>query len=256
MSSTESAFPTSSLFLAGLSSQLQSKAMKKMDANGDGHVEQTEFQSALEKAAGKLGVELDADEAAQMFAGFDADADGHLSGSEVGSVVSGLLSSLGNLQNFMQSRSDGFDANTFASRDLDGDGVLSLAEFTGAAANTVTTTTITQIVETTVTSPGSGTSGGVTTTTPSTTASGSVIDEGTGAIEQLAATDTTAPNTTGTTSLDSLMASLDTNADGQISGDELTAFVNQITTVVQHYNDTALAKADTEASADGGTSQA
>lgn len=251
MSSTESAFSTSSLFLAGLSSQLQSKAMKKMDANGDGHVEQTEFQSALEKAAGKLGVELDEDEAAQMFAGFDADADGHLSGSEVGSVVSGLLSSLGNLQNFMQSRSDGFDANTFASRDLDGDGVLSLAEFTGAAANTVTTTTITQIVETTVTSP-SGTSGGVTTTTPS----GSVIDEGTGAIEQLAATDTTAPNTTGTTSLDSLMASLDTNADGQISGDELTAFVNQITTVVQHYNDTALAKADTEASADGGTSQA
>lgn len=254
MSSTDSSIPTTSLFFAGLSSQLQNKAMKKMDANGDGQVEQAEFQSALEKAAGKLGFELGANEATQMFAGFDADADGHLSGNEVGSVVSGLLSSLGNLQSFMQSRPASFDADTFTNRDLDGDGVLSLAEFTGAAANTVTTTTITQIVETTVTSPNGVTSstGGMASTTPS----GHVIDEDTGAVGQSAETDTPAAQTSGTTNLDSLMASLDTNGDGQISGDELTAFVNQINTVAQHYNDTALARAESVQAAEGGSGHA
>jgi len=38
------------------------------------------------------------------------------------------------------------------------------------------------------------------------------------------------------------MASLDANKDGQISGEELSALVNQIETVVHRYNETALAK--------------
>lgn len=243
MSSNDTAFSTSSLFLAGLGSQLQTKAMKKMDANADGEVEQAEFQSALEKAAGKLGVELGSEEAGQMFASFDTDGDGRLSGSEVGSVVTGLLSSLGNLQNFMQSRgsdaSAGFDANTFANRDLDGDGVLSLAEFTGSAGTTVTTTTITQIVETTVVSP----DGTTTTSTNGAMPPGVPISESTGAVDPLLADGTTAQPVSGTSSLDSLIATMDTDGDGQVSGDELTAFLNQINTVVQHYNDTALVKA-------------
>ena len=93
MSSVESLFSPTSLFMSGMASQLQAKAMKKLDTDADGNVTQTEFQAVLEKAAGKLGVELGEGEAAGMFSNFDGDADGSLNLSEVGNVVGGLYPS-------------------------------------------------------------------------------------------------------------------------------------------------------------------
>ena len=51
MSSVESLFSPTSLFMSGMASQLQAKAMKKLDTDADGSVTQTEFQAVLEKAA-------------------------------------------------------------------------------------------------------------------------------------------------------------------------------------------------------------
>lgn len=239
MSSLESLhnlFSPSSLLMSGLNSQLQTKAMKKMDLDADGGVSQTEFQAVLQKAAGKLGVELGDDETAGMFSGLDADADGALNAREVGGLVNGLLSSLGNAQSFMQSR------------DADGDGMLSLPEFMGASAvaPTARMTVTTRVIETQLTPSLIGT-----------TAAGLPAGLGTGALSLAEASvpnplaQTAAPtgsvgqsasSDSNSTSIDTLMASLDTNQDGQISSQELTALVSQIETVVKRYNDSALAQ--------------
>lgn len=229
-----SLFSPSGMLMSNLTSQLQSKAMKKMDADADGSVTKSEFQAAMQKAAGKLGVELGDDEASEMFAGFDADSSGALDKDEVGGVVTGLLSSLGNAQSFMQSRESGFNADSFSSRDLDGDGMLSLSEFTGQGANasmarvTVTTQTIEMPIGSDIGLV--GTEGQNQTTPPSASAE--------------------APS--GSNALESLMASLDSDKDGQISAEELSAFVSQIDTVVQRYNDSLLARS----SGSGQTGQA
>lgn len=249
MSSVESLLSPTSLFMSGMASQLQAKAMKKLDTDADGNVSQTEFQSVLEKAAGKLGVELGEGEAAGMFSGFDGNSDGSLNLTEVGSVVGGLLSSLGNVQNYMQNQGTGFSADSFASRDTDGDGVLSLAEFTGQSADAAgagafrTVTTTTQVVETSVmpqngmpTMPGAAPVG---TGTGAIDMSGAVPPASTTSLataEQAATAGSPQAST-----VESLMASLDTDQDGQISASELGALVNQIETVVQRYNETALA---------------
>lgn len=248
MSSVESLFSPTSLFMSGMASQLQAKAMKKLDTDADGNVTQTEFQAVLEKAAGKLGVELGEGEAAGMFSNFDGDADGSLNLSEVGNVVGGLLSSLGNVQNYMQNQGSGFSADSFASRDTDGDGVLSLAEFTGEAARSAAPiayrTVTTQTVETTVLPQG-----GMPSTpgiAPISTDTGAVdmtsAVSPTGSTPVAAADNTTTAGDSQANTVESLMASLDANKDGQISGEELSALVNQIETVVHRYNETALAK--------------
>jgi Ca2+-binding EF-hand superfamily protein len=251
MSSLESLhnlFSPSSLLMSGLNSQLQTKAMKKMDLDADGGVSQTEFQAVLQKAAGKLGVELGDDETAGMFSGLDADADGALNAREVGGLVNGLLSSLGNAQSFMQSRDAGYSPDNFAARDADGDGMLSLPEFMGASAvaPTARMTVTTRVIETQLTPSLIGT-----------TAAGLPAGLGTGALSLAEASvpnplaQTAAPtgpvgqsasSDSNSTSIDTLMASLDTNQDGQISSQELTALVSQIETVVKRYNDSALAQ--------------
>ena len=248
MSSVESLFSPTSLFMSGMASQLQAKAMKKLDTDADGNVTQTEFQAVLEKAAGKLGVELGEGEAAGMFSNFDGDADGSLNLSEVGNVVGGLLSSLGNVQDYMKHQHSGFSADSFASRDADGDGVLSLAEFTGEAARSAAPiayrTVTTQTVETTVLPQGGMPSmPGI---APISTDTGAVdmtsAVSPTGSTPVAAADNTTTAGDSKANTVESLMASLDANKDGQISGEELSALVNRIETVVQRYNETALAK--------------
>lgn len=246
MNSVENLFSSTSLFMSGMASQLQAKAMKKLDTDADGSVTQTEFQAVLEKAAGKLGVELGEGEAAGMFSSFDGDANGSLNLSEVGNVVGGLLSSLGNVQSYMQNQGSGFSADSFASRDADGDGVLSLAEFTGESAMSSAPlayrTVTTQTIETTMIPQGGF----------PTMSGGAPVSTDTGAIDltgaatspastPLAASDDAATGDSQGKSVESLMASLDANKDGQISGEELSALVNQIQTVVQRYNETNLA---------------
>lgn len=232
LDSLSSLFSPSGMLMSSLTSHLQSKAMKKMDMDTDGSVSQSEFQAAMQKAAGKLGVELSGDDASQMFTGFDTDASGALDTAEVGGVVTGLLSTLGNAQSYMQSNGMGQSADDFATRDLDGDGMLSLSEFTGEAAQSgvARVTVTTQTIEVPLDASASQQSQAVT-----------AADAGTGTVAGSTATNAAS-------SVDTLMASLDTNQDGQISGDELTAFVSQIETVVQRYNDTALASSGSSTS--------
>jgi Ca2+-binding EF-hand superfamily protein len=138
---------TTSPLLASLSSQLQAKALKKIDASGDGRVAQDEFQAALDKVAGRLGVELDAEEPGRLFASLDVDGDGHLSRQELGAAISGMLSSLGQLSDYMARPAAAQTApggtplapqpigDAFTRMDRNGDGVLSADEFANGLAS-------------------------------------------------------------------------------------------------------------------------
>jgi hypothetical protein len=59
----------------------------------------------LEKVAGKLGIDV-GESASELYAGLDANQDGSLNGSEVGSLLQNLFASASNTQAFVQSRGD------------------------------------------------------------------------------------------------------------------------------------------------------
>ena len=94
---------TLSSLSGAMSSYLQDKMHKKMDADGDGGVSQSEFQAALEKVAGKLGVEV-GQGASELYASLDANKDGALNGAEVGTLLQNLFSSASNTQAFVRKR--------------------------------------------------------------------------------------------------------------------------------------------------------
>mgnify|MGYP006202989321 CR=1 FL=1 len=98
---------TLSSLSGAMSSYLQDKMHKKMDADGDGGVSQSEFQAALEKVAGKLGVEV-GQGASELYASLDANKDGALNGAEVGTLLQNLFSSASNTQAFVQQRVETF----------------------------------------------------------------------------------------------------------------------------------------------------
>lgn len=88
--STSAWAQTLSSISSALSTHLQDKMLKKMDTDSSGGVDQTEFKAALEKVAGKLGV--DAGEGAEeLYASLDADSDGSLNGGEVGQLLQQLF---------------------------------------------------------------------------------------------------------------------------------------------------------------------
>ncbi|MCB2017893.1 MAG: EF-hand domain-containing protein [Hydrogenophaga sp.] len=140
--SSNSAWAQSLATLNGaLSSQLQDKMMSKMDTDGSGSVDQSEFQVALEKLAGKLGVNV-GEGSAELYGSLDADQDGSLNAGEVGSLVQSVLGALAGAQSYTQSRGD---EASFAAMDGNGDGVISREEYGLApeATQVVTTTTTT-----------------------------------------------------------------------------------------------------------------
>lgn len=227
---------TLSSLSGALSSHLQDKMLKKMDADGSGGVEQSEFQAALEKVAGKLGIDV-GEGASELYASLDADQDGSLNGGEVGSLLQSLFASASNTQAFVQSRGD---EARFAELDADSDGQISMAEFG-----------ITPTSETTV----------VSTTTVITTTNGAAAEEtaalagaedvaaaegvAEGAAEEQAVASAEGAAATEDASLQALMQSVDSDGNGEISSDELNTFVAKLNAqaeaATKRYNDTALA---------------
>ncbi|MDQ7744539.1 EF-hand domain-containing protein [Hydrogenophaga pseudoflava] len=232
---------TLSSLSGAMSSYLQDKMHKKMDADGDGGVSQSEFQAALEKVAGKLGVDAGKG-ASELYASLDANKDGALNGSEVGTLLQNLFSSASNTQAFVQSRGD---EARFAELDADNDGQISMAEFgiTPATGTTVvqTTTVITttqEIASDGATAPAGG-SGSTTPVTAAPVHTASTPDDTTvvASAEDAAATEDA--------SLQALMQTVDTDGSGDISSTELNAYVAKLSAQAEaaskRYNDTALA---------------
>lgn len=213
---------------SALSSKLQDKMLKKADTDGNGTVGQTEFEAALEKISTKYGIDLGQDSQA-LFAGLDSDSDGALNGEELGQVIQHLFAPPTNTQDFLQSRGN---EEQFGALDADGDGSLSMAEFTGVPADGAevsivsTTTTTTTVVSSDADAP---------------VATGEVAPV-TSTAEAGAATPVAAAPAD---PLQALMDGLDSDGDGQISDSELTTFVSQLNSQIEaatrKYNETALA---------------
>lgn len=233
---------TLSSLSGAMSSYLQDKMHKKMDADGDGGVSQSEFQAALEKVAGKLGVEV-GQGASELYASLDANKDGALNGAEVGTLLQNLFSSASNTQAFVQQRGD---EARFAELDADNDGQISMAEFgiTPAIETTVvqTTTVITTTQE--VMSGGAGSLVGATNpTAPATTAPVHAVTTPEEGPEFAKTEEATAESEDA--SLQALMQTVDTDGSGDISGAELNAYVAKLSAQAEaaskRYNDTTLA---------------
>lgn len=211
---------TSSNSFAGLFSPLasvaanymQDKMHKKMDADADGVVGKSEFQSALEQVGAKLGVDS-GNNADAMFAAVDADGNGSLTGNEVGQMLKNMFSGGTNTDAFVQSRGD---TERFAELDVDGDGNISMAEF--------------------------GISAGGSESVESTLASDSTD-------QAVAMADTSATGPLNEDAMQALLGTVDSDADGQLSETELTAFVKQFSTQMgtasKLYSDTAIASFST-----------
>lgn len=244
--STSAWAQTLSSISSALSTHLQDKMLKKMDTDSSGGVDQTEFKAALEKVAGKLGV--DAGEGAEeLYASLDADSDGSLNGGEVGQLLQQLFTPPSDTQAFVQSRGD---EARFAELDADADGNISMAEFgiTPEAAlpeGTVVSTTTTTTVVSTIHEPITGAEGGTAVAAAEPAAAGAATAVDTAAVPPEAQSAAVAQAAVSDEQLQAMMSSVDANGDGEISGAELSAFVAQISAqaeaATRRYNETALA---------------
>lgn len=198
----------------------QDKLHKKLDTDADGTVGKSEFQAALAEVGVKLGVDTgSAADADAMFASVDADGNGSLTGSETGQIIAKMLGGSGTGA-FVQNRGD---ETRFSELDTDGDGNISMAEF-GIGSSTETTATETDTATATAT-------------------------DTTGTDNVAAGTSTTTDSATevalGSDAVKSLMASVDGDGNGKISGAEITAFAtkmnSQLEAASKLYNNTATA---------------
>jgi Ca2+-binding EF-hand superfamily protein len=186
----------------------QDKLHKKLDTDGDGTVGKSEFQAALQEVGVKLGVDTGSTtDADAMFDSVDADGNGSLTGSETGQIIAKMLGG-GGTQAFVQTRGD---ETRFSELDADGDGNISMAEFgIGSSSETATTGSTDTLT--------SGTS-----TSSDADSTAVLTDSG----------------------VDTLMASVDSDGDGKVSGSEISAFAAKISTQMEAasklYNTTATA---------------
>jgi Ca2+-binding EF-hand superfamily protein len=238
-SSNSSAWSQTLSSLSGaMSSYLQDKMLKKMDTDGSGGVEQSEFQAALEKVAGKLGIDV-GEGATELYASLDADQNGSLNGSEVGSLLQNLFASAGGTQAFVQSRGD---EARFAELDADSDGMISMAEFGITPATETTVIQTTTVVSSVPSEPSVAPAPQGAALAAATPATGAATATEPG--EALASADQ-AKKATEENSLQALMQTADTDGNGSISAEELNVFVAKLNAQAEaaskRYNDTALA---------------
>ncbi len=121
--------------LTTLATQMQDKLVRKLDADGDGRVDQGEFKAALDKLAGKLGVPV-TDDPEALFAQVDADGDGSLNGSEISQMLVSALQSTGSSSaattgkfGVAPTEASSPEIGLFARMDGNGDGHLTQEEF-------------------------------------------------------------------------------------------------------------------------------
>ncbi len=194
-----------------LTTYLQDKMLKKIDTDGSGTVGQSEFQAAMEQLTTKLGVDMGEDHS-EMFAGLDGDGDGELSAGELGQMIRAAFSAPENTQDFLAARGgDTKPTSAFDALDVDGDGILSRAEFAGQAGSVGTTGELADAASTVTT----------TTITSVTTAQYAPTTGSPAAATQTATAPVSDP-------LKALMAGLDGNSDGQISSSEVDQFIAQL----------------------------
>lgn len=193
-----------------LTTYLQDKMLKKIDVDESGAVGQSEFQAAMEQLTTKLGVDLGEDHS-EMFAGLDVDGSGELSGQELGQMIRAAFSAPENTQDFLAARGDeSKPTSEFDALDVDGDGILSRAEFAGPTAASGTsahTTGDPSTVTTTITSV--------------TTAQYTPSSESPASTSQVASTAANDP-------LKSLLGGLDADKNGQVSNSEVDQFIAQL----------------------------
>lgn len=240
-SSNSSAWSQTLSSLSGaMSTYLQDKMLKKMDADGSGGVEQSEFQAALEKVAGKLGIDV-GEGASELYASLDADQSGSLDGGEVGSLLQNLFASASNTQAFVQSRGD---EARFAELDADSDGQISMAEFGITPASETTMISTTTVISTTQEGAAEGAS--------RLAARDQAVAAAAQAPEEQAVASAGATAGTEDASLQALMQSVDTDGSGDISSNELNSFVAKLNAqaeaATKRYNETALASLGSQGS--------
>ncbi len=200
----------------------QDKLHKKLDTDADGTVGKSEFQAALAEVGVKLGVDTgSAADADAMFASVDADGNGSLTGSETGQIIAKMLGG-GGTGAFVQNRGD---ETRFSELDTDGDGNISMAEF-GIGSSTETTAAAADTDTATATATDTTATDNVAAGTSTTTDSATEVALGSDAVK-------------------SLMASVDGDGNGKISGAEITAFAtkmnSQLEAASKLYNNTATA---------------
>lgn len=222
---------------SALTTYLQDKMLKKVDADGNGGVEKSEFRAALEQLSGKLGVEMDESSEA-LFISLDGDSSGSLNGEEMGKLLQQVFAAPSSTQDFLNARhTEQSGTSRFDALDTDGNGALTRAEFEGTQqattalpsdTGTVVTTTQTYYSSTT---PAAGTT--ATTAEPS------------GTSTPVASTDDADP-------LKTLLASADVDKNGQITSTEVDQFIAQLASQMQaaltQMQDTQLAAEGTSSS--------
>ncbi|MCU0762056.1 MAG: hypothetical protein ACK40L_08715 [Hydrogenophaga sp.] len=220
---------------SALTTYLQDKMLKKVDADGNGGVEQSEFRAALEQLSGKLGVEMDESSEA-LFTSLDADSSGSLNGEEMGQLLRQVFAAPTSTQDFLNARgTETSDPSGFDALDTDGNGTLTRAEFDGSGPALPTTAESFKMVTTTTTTY-------------------SMVDPA--LASTLAGSDgAAAPAVAGgeTDPLKALLASADSDRNGQITTSEVDQFIAQLASQMQlalaQFNDTQLASGETKNSA-------
>lgn len=190
-----------------LTTYLQDKMLKKIDVDENGSVGQSEFQAAMEQLTTKLGVDLGEDHS-EMFAGLDADGSGELSGQELGQMIRAAFSAPENTQDFLAARGgENKPTSEFDALDIDGDGILSRAEFAGPTAASGTSAPSADTATTTITSV--------------TTAQYTPSSDSPASTTQVASTAANDP-------LKALLGGLDADKNGQVSNSEVDQFIAQL----------------------------
>lgn len=172
---------------------LQDKMLKKMDGDGNGSVNGDEFKLALQEVGAKLGVDTGDSASAE---GMFASVDGNGDGQLIGSEVGQMLKNMfGGTGN-----TDAFvqargDEQRFAELDADGDGLISATEFgIGPGGEASASSEIAPVDA-----------------ADASTANAPLSDD----------------------AMTTLMGQVDVDGDGKVSGNEITAFVNQLGSQMQ-----------------------
>jgi Ca2+-binding EF-hand superfamily protein len=109
-------------------SQMQAKMFNKVDADGNGGVDQTELQALFTDISKKTGAVLDA---AEQFSAMDSNADGSLNSDELAQGMQSLMPPPPSTMAFAQSRiTSGQSGDLFAKVDSNSDGSVDEAEMT------------------------------------------------------------------------------------------------------------------------------
>lgn len=221
--------------------QMQKKMFERTDSDGDGGVSSSELKTLVEDIQSKTGVTLSSS-AEDMLASADADGDGALNADELDTLMKDVMPPPPSTMDFAQSRgATSSNDDLFSKVDADGSGGLDESEFT-ALMDQMAEDGVTQESDASerfaeLDSDGDGTltSAEFEAGRPEGPPGG---PQGMGGMPPPPPPDE-AQASTDEDSLQQLMDALDTDGDGQISETEVSTFLDQMESSIQHYNEVA-----------------